>query len=107
MEKPNEKPQIPEKPETSWAFLEYVFMFDPLRAWGHIDDFEKDLADFFSSYGFEAQILKTIGGYEGKRVLYITKVEGFDIKGQISPPQKGIQKLESIAKELKPPKKGK
>ena len=80
-------------------------MFNPLRAWSHIDDFEKDLADFFSAYGFEAQILKTIGGYEGKRVLYITKVEGIP-KDQISPP-KGIQeRLKVVAKELKL-KKGK
>ena len=49
-------------------------MFDPSEAWSNGYQFENQLADFFSAYGFEAQIVETRGG-TGRRVIYLEKVE--------------------------------
>ena len=54
-------------------FLEYIFIFDPSTTWSHLYDFEKDLADFFASKGFEAETIRSIKGQLGKGVLYVKK----------------------------------
>lgn len=56
-----------------YAFLEYTFMFEPSGTWPHLYEFEKDLARFFSEHGFEAEIMKTVEGQSGKRILLIQK----------------------------------
>lgn len=55
------------------VLLEYNFMFDPSESWQHLWQFEQDLSNFFNAHGFEAQIIKTIEGQSGKRVLFIKK----------------------------------
>lgn len=59
-----------------YAFLEYTFMFEPSGTWPHLYEFEKDLARFFSEHGFEAEIMKTVEGQSGKRILLIQKKAG-------------------------------
>ena len=56
-------------------FLEYVFVFEPNVGWSHLDQFEKDMAKFFSEKDLEAQVIKSPGGYIGRRMLFIYKKE--------------------------------
>jgi hypothetical protein len=53
------------------AFLQYMFLFEPTSTWQHLSQFEGDLADFFRANGMEAQVVKTVGGQIGQRILYI------------------------------------
>ena len=55
------------------AMLQYNFMFDPSETWSSLYEFESDLAKFFSSKSLEAQIIKSIEGQSGNRILYIRK----------------------------------
>jgi hypothetical protein len=42
-------------PKTEMAFLEYSFLFDPRDVdWPTIQDFERDLADYFMAFGVDA-----------------------------------------------------
>jgi len=56
------------------VFLEYAFLFEPDSTWSNIHDFEHDLADFFHSYGYEADVVDSIRGHVGRRVIFITKI---------------------------------
>ena len=56
-------------------FLEYVFIFTPNVGWSHLDQFEKDMAKFFNEKELEAAVIKSPGGYIGRRMLFITKKE--------------------------------
>lgn len=49
-------------------------MFDPGATWAHLSQFEHDLAEYFQGLGYEANIIKSIGGQPGERILYITPV---------------------------------
>jgi hypothetical protein len=61
----------------SYAFLQYSFIFDPSEAWAHVYQFEKDLAEFFTSKGFDAQVMKQIEGTQGStKVLILKKIDG-------------------------------
>lgn len=77
-------------------FLDYTFLFDATDTWQHLNQFENDLADFFSSMGFKADIVKSMQGQPGKRILFIQKVE--KIKGmpekQPLPPGKQLQQIQ-------------
>jgi hypothetical protein len=55
------------------AMLQYNFMFDPSEAWSSLYEFESDLAKFFSGKSLEAQIIKSIEGQSGNRILYIRR----------------------------------
>jgi hypothetical protein len=55
------------------AMLQYNFMFDPAETWSSLYEFESDLAKFFSSKSLDAQIIKSIEGQSGNRILYIKK----------------------------------
>lgn len=70
------------------AYLEYTFIFDPSETWQSGYKFERDLSDFFGAYGFEAEVVETVGN-ASRRVLQITKANAvmeFEKK-----PVKGIQ----------------
>lgn len=58
----------------SLAVLEYMFMFEPNSTWKTGLEFEKDLADYFTMRGYEAEIIESRGG-SMRRILYIHKVE--------------------------------
>lgn len=57
----------------TYALLEYIFMFDPGEIWSHAYEFEHSLTQFLKTKGLEAQIVKTVEGAEGRRVLLIQK----------------------------------
>lgn len=57
------------------AFLDYTFLFNPVETWQHLSQFESDLADFFATLGLEAEIVKSVNGQPGKRLLLIQRVK--------------------------------
>ena len=57
------------------VILEYLFLFNPDATWAHLYEFEKSLADFFAAHGMEAEVMSTIDGARGRRVLYISKIQ--------------------------------
>lgn len=75
-----------------YVFLEYTFLFEPSTAWTSLSSFETDLADFFGAHGMDAEIIKTVDGQMGKRILLIQKAE--EIKGQ--PPSTSIKPTPKI-----------
>lgn len=66
------------------AILEYMFMFDPADTWSHLNQFEGSLRDFFTQNGLEAQIVSSVNGQPGKRMLLIKKVDKIP---EIKPPK--------------------
>lgn len=56
------------------VFLEYTFLFDSSETWSHLSQFESDLADFFSVHDYQAEIVKTVGGQTGRRIMILTRV---------------------------------
>lgn len=57
------------------AFLEYTFMFNPVDTWQNLYQFEDQLAEFFKTKGLEANIVKTVAGQSGRRIMMISKIE--------------------------------
>lgn len=56
--------------------LEYTFIFDSsANIWTNLFSFERDLADFFAANGLEAEIIPTIEGSSGKRMMMVKKLE--------------------------------
>ena len=56
------------------VFLKYNFLFDPAESWAHLSQFESDLADFFAANGMEADIVKSVSGQVGERVLLLKRI---------------------------------
>jgi len=54
------------------AILKYTIMFDPSESWSNGYQFENRLADFFSYYGFSAQVIESKGG-SGERIIWLEK----------------------------------
>lgn len=57
------------------AFLEYCFIFDPSATFGNIYDFENVLGEVFNVKGYNAEVIDAVKGYNGRRVIFITKKE--------------------------------
>lgn len=57
------------------AALEYMFMFDATNTWQHSYQFEQDLSDFFAAHGYEANVVKTVEGSGGRRILYVRRIQ--------------------------------
>lgn len=57
------------------AFLEYCFIFEPESTFSNIYDFEKVLSEVFGSKGYQAQIVDAVKGYNGRRVIFVTRKE--------------------------------
>ena len=55
-------------------------MFDPGETWSHAYEFEHSLTQFLRSKGLEAQVVKTVEGASGRRVLLIQKSDEDIIK---------------------------
>lgn len=58
-----------------YVLLDYKFLFEPDASWTSLSAFESDLADFFAAYGLEAEIIKSVDGQMGNRILLIQKME--------------------------------
>ena len=55
--------------------VEYLFMFDSNGPWRNIFDFERDLATFFSERGIVAETSVMFEGYNGRKVVWLSKKE--------------------------------
>ena len=58
----------------SVVYLEYCFLLES-GTYPHLDLFEKHLAEFLKERGLEAEIINSTGGYAGRRILHIKKIE--------------------------------
>jgi len=57
------------------VYIKYSFIFDPEDTWAYKEDLDKDLALFFRTKGFDAEIIKSSGDKEQEVMLYISKSE--------------------------------
>lgn len=88
------------------VFLEYSFLMDDSLPFAHLYEFEQMLGDFFAAYGLEAQPLKVIAGYEGRRLILVRKAEMLEPLRDKKPekpmsPKTAIKKLKSTAPSVK------
>lgn len=61
------------------VLLEYTFMFDPSETWGHIYQFEESFAAYLKTIGFQATVVKSVDGGNGKRILMIAKAKPMEV----------------------------
>jgi hypothetical protein len=57
------------------VFLKYAFLFDAAESYSHLYQFERDLADFFKTKGFVAELPKMIEGYQGEKIILLKRVD--------------------------------
>jgi len=56
------------------VFLKYGFLFDAdSMPWRHLDDFERDLGEFFTSKGLQAKVVKTLDEQKSERIVWLCK----------------------------------
>ncbi|MBU1092551.1 hypothetical protein KJ836_02700 [Patescibacteria group bacterium] len=80
------------------ALLEYQFLFDPSETWSNLYQFEADLAKFFLQKGLEANVIKTVDGSNGRRILLI---ERKPMIGEPKTPQGRPKTPQGILKDMK------
>lgn len=88
------------------ALIEYAFMFDTSEAWSNLYQFESTLLKYFDALGFEAEVLKTVEGATGRRILMLKKkptVVNAPEKNPVGRPQTTGNKFKDLA-ERKPTK---
>lgn len=81
------------------AFLTYRFLFDPSETWSNLYQFESSIVKYFESLGFEAQVVKTIEGAAGGRILMISKKKEViaQEKNPVGRPQSAGSRLKELA----------
>ena len=57
------------------VFLEYAFIFEAGTTFDNIYDFENVLAEVFKVNGCQAEVLDTVRGNLGRRIVYITRMK--------------------------------
>lgn len=57
------------------VFLKYAFLFDAAESYSHLYQFERDLADFFKTKGFVAELPRMVEGYQGEKVILLKRVD--------------------------------
>ena len=88
------------------VFLKYNFVFDATSTWSHLSQFEETLADFFRGHDLEAEIVKTVSGQMGERLMLISRVktvkelESIKKSKGVRVPEKKTQKIQKIQKKL-------
>ena len=55
------------------ALIEYAFMFDTGEGWTNLYQFESTIFKYFETLGFEVNIIKTVEGATGRRILMLKK----------------------------------
>lgn len=83
------------------ALIEYAFMFDTGEAWSNLYQFESTVLKYFDALGFEAEVLKTVEGATGRRILMLKKkpmpVNGPVEKNPVGRPQSTGSKFKDLA----------
>ena len=89
------------------ALLEYAFLFDTSEAWSNLYQFESTILKYFETLGFDAEILKTVEGATGRRIMILKKkpqvVNGPTDKNPVGRPQTTGSKFKDLA-QRKPTK---
>lgn len=58
------------------VYLKYSFIFDPAGAWSTTYQFEDDLASYFRSMGYEAEVVKSsVDKSSIERIIYLDKLQ--------------------------------
>lgn len=83
-------------------YVQYLIAFNDPIPWTSLNDFERDLAIFFSSYGVEAELQSLMEGYAGTRVITLTRLEVLDPNQQMTAPSE-IRPMKDQFKNLKAP----
>lgn len=65
------------------VFLKYGFIFEPTTTWTTQSEFEDDMAHFFNSKGFSAEIVETAEGQENVPVIYLNKVNQQEAEAEV------------------------
>jgi hypothetical protein len=81
------------------VMLDYCFMFDPADTFAHSYQFEKDLTTFFAEHDMEAQIVAPMNGYQGRKVLFISKkpaIAPLEVAPKPGAVQKQVNKLRGM-----------
>lgn len=77
------------------VFLRYSFIFDPSQTWTNNYNFDNDLASYFRSMGYEAEVVKN-GLERGDEVMiYLNRVEESPV-----PQAPASTKPQSVAQNL-------
>ena len=54
------------------VLLDYMFLFNPDEVgWDNVHDFEKDLVALLDEKGLDSQIIKSVEGQTGKRMILL------------------------------------
>ena len=87
---------------TSMVSIAYQFIFErDANIWNNIFAFESDIADFFKTNGLEADMVNTVDGSNGLRVIIIRKMpeedtlvnkKGVDMRNRPGKPSKDLVK---------------
>lgn len=93
------------------VFLEYCFLFEPASTWTNMYQFEGDLLKFFNEHGMDAVAIKTVSGYNGRRIIQVCKKEEVAVSEPVVipklTPQQQKEKLMKPSKQVKREKTGK
>lgn len=83
--------------------ITYQFIFSKhANIWQNVYDFEKDLSDFFLANNLEANVVQTVRGSTGGRIVWISKIEqtpklmnmkGVNLKAKAQPSATDIKGL--------------
>lgn len=99
------------KIEGEMVSITYNFLFSKeSNIWNNIYSFEGDLSDFFAANGLECEVITTISGSTGGRMLLIKKIEESDAEKKLintkgvnlakQLPEQRTQKTATIVKSL-------
>lgn len=82
--------------------ITYQFIFSKdANIWNNITEFEQDISDFFASNGLECDIVTTVSGSSGGRIILIKKIDdirtlknqkGVDTRNKLSKPSSTLTK---------------
>lgn len=88
--------------DTSMISIQYQFIFSKdANIWNNINEFEQDISDFFLSNGLECNVVSTVRGSYGPRMILISLIpdgrtlknpKGVDLKSKPGKPSQVLTK---------------
>ena len=82
------------------AYLEYVFLIDPVNSFTSLTGFENALQEFFTTKGLEAQVVNAVQGTLSKRVMFITKKQEMPVMDKTPQPVNNLRTPKNLMKKL-------
>ncbi len=94
--------------KTSMVSITYQYIFSKdANIWNNAYEFEQDISDFFAANGLEADVVTTVSGSTGNRIILIKKIDevsilnnkkGVDMRDK--PGQKSSKIVGGLTKQL-------